>query len=86
MPLELTAKDFNNWTRRIWHEREKHHFQGKRKKGWDGRFLPEGSRAVAEESLVWTSCALWAPQCRWGVPYLGRALQSAALSQLGVGD
>lgn len=46
MPLELTAKDFNNWTRRIWHETEKHHFQGKRRKGWDGRFLPEGSRAL----------------------------------------
>lgn len=78
-------KYFNNWMRRIWHEKEKHHFQGRRRKGWDVRFLPEESR-VAEESLLWSSCALWVPQCRWGVPYLDRTLQSAALPQLGAGD
>lgn len=79
-------KYFINWTRRIWHKGEKHHFQGRRRKGWDGRFLPEGSRVVAEESVLWSSCALWVPQCRWGVSYLGRALQSPAFSQLGAGD
>lgn len=31
--LELNIKNFNNWTRRLWHDREKHQFQRGEERG-----------------------------------------------------
>lgn len=84
VPSELKIKDFNNWTRRLWQDKEKRQEAspgGRGERAGMAGSHPRKAGQLQEKPLLWTSGVLWVWSCGCGAV----SGECSVLSQLGAG-